>query len=325
MLSSPLSPETFQTLFPKAKNPFQPIFLTPLKGGANNRVFLAKAGALKFALKEYFSHPNDLRNRLHHEYAFLSYAWKNGIRNIPCPIEKNDTEKLGLYTFLEGSPATPSDVHSDSLDGVIQFFLQLNQKKESSLPNASEASFTFQEHVQLIEQRFLKLQGMSQDTPIDKEAYVLLQKELLPAWEKIKDSLPKEPPLSLEERCISPSDFGFHNVLMKDRHPFFIDFEYAGWDDPAKTICDFFLQPKIPVPLSFYPQIASAFSSVSSSPSTCLKRAELLFPIHRIKWCLIMLNTFCRIGKIRRDFSHSEELQAKEQQIAKVRKLLFMR
>ena len=42
---------------------------------------------------------------------------------------------------------------------------------------------------------------------------------------------------------IISSDFGFHNVINKNNKLFFIDFEYAGLDDPIKLICDFYCQP----------------------------------------------------------------------------------
>ena len=45
-----------------------------------------------------------------------------------------------------------------------------------------------------------------------------------------------------------PSDFGFHNAIYTDEGVKFIDFEFAGWDDPMKATIDFFLQPQLPVP-----------------------------------------------------------------------------
>ena len=42
---------------------------------------------------------------------------------------------------------------------------------------------------------------------------------------------------------MSPSDFGFHNVIKKKKKLFFFDFEYAGMDDPVKLISDFICQP----------------------------------------------------------------------------------
>src|SRR6185503_11886129 len=52
--------------------------------------------------------------------------------------------------------------------------------------------------------------------------------------------------LNLQPR-LSPSDFGYHNaVLADDETVRFFDFEYAGWDDPAKLVCDFFNQVEVP-------------------------------------------------------------------------------
>ena len=42
-----------------------------------------------------------------------------------------------------------------------------------------------------------------------------------------------------EERCISPSDFGLHNAIRTAADIRFIDFEFAGWDDPAKALVNF--------------------------------------------------------------------------------------
>ena len=59
-----------------------------------------------------------------------------------------------------------------------------------------------------------------------------------PNWIKTNNQT-EEPILGLD-KCLSPSDFGFHNVIVeKDKILRFIDFEYAGWDDPAKMVSDF--------------------------------------------------------------------------------------
>ena len=41
-------------------------------------------------------------------------------------------------------------------------------------------------------------------------------------------------------QVFSPSDFGFHNALLKDNGKLcFLDFEYFGRDDPVKLMADF--------------------------------------------------------------------------------------
>ena len=105
-------------------------------------------------------------------------------------------------------------------------------------------------------------------------------------------------------RCISPSDFGFHNALVQpDGKLFFIDFEYAGWDDPAKTLCDFYCQPELPVPRSTWNQFADAMAGLAADAILERQRQEELFPLYQVKWCCILLNEFTVDAARRREFA----------------------
>ena len=111
-------------------------------------------------------------------------------------------------------------------------------------------------------------------------------------------------PLRTDDRCLSPSDFGFHNaILANDGRLRFIDFEYAGWDDPSKLICDFFCQPAVPAPPQAFERFARAVVAEFPNPAIHLARARLLLPIYRVKWVCIMLNEFLPVGGSRRAFS----------------------
>jgi hypothetical protein len=74
----------------------------------------------------------------------------------------------------------------------------------------------------------------------------------------------------------------------------FIDFEYFGWDDPAKTVADFFLQPAVPVPreqrLPFFRAVAGFYGPGLE------RRLPLVYGYLSLKWCLIILNVFLRPG-----------------------------
>ena len=98
------------------------------------------------------------------------------------------------------------------------------------------------------------------------------------------------------QRVVSPSDFGFHNCLVTDAGLRFIDFEYAGWDDPAKMACDFFYQPEVPVPQPFLPGFIERVEAV----------VRLLLPVYGVKWCCIMLNEFLPMGDTRRAFARAD-------------------
>jgi hypothetical protein len=130
--------------------------------------------------------------------------------------------------------------------------------------------------------------------------------------------------LSRRDRCISPSDFGFHNALVDpEGHLRFIDFEYAGWDDPAKMVCDFFCQPAVPVPMDFYDKLVESVVSGLDRPDEHSQRISLLMPVYRVKWCCIMLNDFLPWGGDRRRFTRSGEgVQEKAEQLEKARRAL---
>ena len=94
-------------------------------------------------------------------------------------------------------------------------------------------------------------------TELDEE-YKNLAKELISHPDFKKE-------LKSDEKIISPSDFGLHNAkLNRDHRLTFFDFEYAGWDDPAKTIADFFAQPRFPAPLEEVDKLISTFSEIFS-------------------------------------------------------------
>ena len=128
--------------------------------------------------------------------------------------------------------------------------------------------------------------------------------------EKIRAAIAAESGSSVDDvlprtgRCLSPSDFGFHNALLAaNGRLHFFDFEYAGWDDPAKLACDFFCQPQIPVSETHWDQFVPLLDRALGCAGTLIQRARRLLPAYRIKWCCIMLNDFVRSEIARREFS----------------------
>src|SRR5260370_15342476 len=104
--------------------------------------------------------------------------------------------------------------------------------------------------------RVRRLESIEAEVGIDAEAAAFIHNDLTPAWKEIADSacrsarsarLSLDEPLARTSWRLSPSDFGFHNALRTgDGCTRFFDFEYAGWDDPARMVCDFFCQPAVP-------------------------------------------------------------------------------
>jgi len=270
--------------------------VTLLQGGANNRAYQVADDGRRVLLKAYFRHAQDTRDRLGAEWAFLRFAWDHGIRTVPEPLAQDPHHALGVYQFIEGKPPTAPDVLQ-----ALHFFRALNRHKSAAryLLKGSESSFSIVGHLGLVGRRVQRL--LEADLAADAAAFV--REELAPAWGRITrrvyDSrFELDAELPPQDRCISPSDFGFHNAIQQpDGRLIFIDFEYAGWDDPAKLVGDFFSQPKVPVSMQFYDEFVNAVAP------RLRPRIDLLLPVYRLKWCCILLNDLLPTSRARRVYA----------------------
>jgi len=298
--------------------------MTPLAGGANNRVYRIDAGGRTLVLKQYFHAPEDPRDRLGAEFSLSSFAWRNGVLCLPRPIAADFERRLGLYSFVDGRKLGPGEVDEAAVEQALAFALALDGLREHddshSLPTGSEAVFRLADHLALVEQRVRRLGRIDLDDALQADAARLVSQSLLPAWDRIAAraradaghaGIALDEELAAAERTISPSDFGFHNALRAaDGTIRFIDFEYAGWDDPAKLVGDFFNQIAVPVPRAFYARFADRFAAARPRPGLHRKRFDLLLPVYGVKWVCIMLNDFLPAGEKRRRFAAGEDRRA---------------
>jgi len=281
----------------------------PLSGGMNNKVFRISTQESDFLLKSYFCHPHDQRDRLGAEYAFLKFAKEFNIDCVPKTIVKNRRKQIALYQFIYGCGLTLGDVNAKNVELAVKFFFELNSYKDyesaRNLSDASEACFTFSDLFSRVKRRMNQLEMIS-----DSIAKKFISEKIRPAWqEALKFANGRlqtrmiDPNTVISKKMLSPSDFGFHNAILSNNNKlYFIDFEYAGWDGPSQIICDFFCQPKIPVPLKYYPIWLAKFQDQKDREIIDFSVRTLL-PIYRIKWCCILLNHFFIVGKERRKFS----------------------
>jgi hypothetical protein len=291
--------------------------LEPLAGGRNNRTYRVRTDAGDSLLKWYFSHHSDDRDRLGSEFDFCIFCWRHGLRQIPRPLSVDRAAGLGLYDFLAGRRLTSGDVTLEHHRQSIVFLQNINalrlEPDALSLANASEACFSLAAHAERIEQRIQRLTTIASNDDIDVEMIEFMRSNVQPAFERERaqlekwaahDNLDMRADLPSEDRCLSPSDFGFHNALLQDDGSLrFVDFEYAGWDDPAKLVGDFFCQIERPAVAAVFDDFLESVAQLSLRPQLVVQRSRHLFPLYQIKWCCIVLNEFLPTGGARRSFS----------------------
>jgi len=308
------------------------IKISPLREGGNNRLYRVETPDGNYVLKCYFQHPGDTRNRLDAEFTFATFAWRHGIHCIPEPLYRNDLTFCALFGLVEGKPLSSGEIGAEEISHAIDFFLDLNALRTHSdaltLANASESCFTLQEHILRIDERFDRLRTITISDELDRQCLEFVKSPLTAAWMLIRRRIESsvdysaDVPLKPTDRVISPSDFGFHNALRTKNELIFLDFEYAGWDDPAKVAGDFFSQVAVPVPTEFFTWVADAVSKATSEPEKMLQRIHLLLPLYRIKWCCILLNDFLPIDGARREFAQGGASEKRKEQLKKAQKLL---
>lgn len=302
------------------------VVLHPLPGGRNNRVFRVDSGAERYLLKVYFHVPEGGRDRLGAEYPFAELAWSAQVPGVAEPIGCDRRHHVALFAWIDGRRLDAAELTINQRDAAIDWLVSLNRAevradvRAASLGNAAESCFSLDEHLALVERRLHSLRSIDRATSPYDEALDFVERRLWPRFEAARERLLAlasedgiDPRALLEDasRCLSPSDFGFHNALYNDAsgQTWFVDFEYAGWDDPAKLVCDFFCQVDVPAPGDWRPEFERRLAPLC--PGIDLwRRVEGLLPLYRLKWCAIVLNSFLPAGAARRRFGGHEVTEA---------------
>jgi hypothetical protein len=302
------------------------VALESIDGGRNSRVYRLIAPSAVYAFKTYFRHASDSRARMDTEFQALRFLWDNGECAVPEPIAAAEGEDCAIYEWIEGEKI--EEPTEDQMREATSFIQRLHRfcKRPGAarLRPASEACFSGTALVDCLRSRLAPL--MERD---HAELSAFLRQELSPTVEKIcarshemmGDLFARELPAEL--RTLSPSDFGFHNALLRRGGSMvFLDLEYFGWDDPVKLIADFMLHPGMLVSPDRKCQFASA--TLREFPET-MERFEALFPLYGLKWCLILLNEFLPAHLARRRFagmSETEIAARQSEQLSKARTML---
>jgi thiamine kinase-like enzyme len=298
-----------------------------IRHGRNSQVFLIEEGNNKWVVKKYHQHAKDRRNRLENETLFLSYLKEIGVARVAEPIAVDVENNLGLFSYLPG--VVPESINDDIVHQASEFIRAINefrnQEEAKYLRDASDTSFSVISHLNLVKQRVNRLNQIVPSGPIQKEVLAFVRSSLVTSLDKIINDITNrysddelKQVLSHESRIISPSDFGVQNMLVENSTVHFLDFEYAGWDDPAKLICDFGCHPEIPVKNRYLQSFKDSFYSWLDDAEDSIHRSEILINLYRLRWCCIILNEFTAVGQERRAYAGEIKNYEKQYQKSKI-------
>jgi hypothetical protein len=284
----------------------------PCSGGGNNFLAVVTAGEERLIVKTYFYDPHDQRDRLGAEFGMLSFLWARGVRCVPEPVVSDPTQHFAIYRFIEGDAPRTGDLTTADLGHLVDLLGRMwelrTEPEARNLPSASDACLSLNDYAARIEDRVRRLTAaLDPEDALCREALQFLRGEFRECFDVQRSRLVrgKNPstPLSPHDRTLSPSDHGFHNALRRPEGWVFLDFEYAGWDDPAKMIADTCHQPRIPLSGALQAFFLDNMLTRLGSPAWLEERLRYVVPMTGLNWCLILLNEFIPLALRRRRFA----------------------
>jgi len=271
-------------------------------GGRNSRVYRVRCGTGDHAAKFYFGRTADGRDRSQIEYSAFDFLWRRGVRCIPQPLKCDPARQVAVYEFIEGEPVEASAVAAGDIDQLAALVRQLREiaadPASQTLGPAAEAFFSVNDVIGNIADRYHRMASLEVRSPSHDAMRQFLAADYEPAFSRLAEWARRhvehnDSPLPNERRTLSPSDMGFHNSLRRHNGKLvFLDFEYFGWDDPAKTLSDTLLHPRMRLPAGLQAYLAKRFSSIFDCDPSWRRRVEIVYPLFGLKWCMILLNEF---------------------------------
>ncbi|MBI2438269.1 MAG: hypothetical protein HYV36_05605, partial [Lentisphaerae bacterium] len=275
------------------------------------------------------------------------FLWKNGLRCIPEPLFADRARHIGLYQFVEGRRPRSREIVWSDVSQLIFLLTQMWRLRKrpgaAALPSGSDSSFSIAGFLANVEGRFRRAAralasacppaqarpGSSARASAPGEVLKFVQGELRSMLKAVRafieegariSRLDLKECLPLTQRALNPADHGFHNAL-RDRagRLTFLDFEYAGWDDPAQMIGNACLQPDVPIPATLQRRFIKVVVGALGNPANLAIRLRLLYPLFGLKWSLIMLNEFLPVSRERRHFAgkRPEDSERRGEQLRK--------
>jgi hypothetical protein len=268
--------------------------------GRNSRIYRVRRGAEWFAVKHYPPRHEDSRNRLKTEIEALAFMEHHGVAVVPRLLASDAERGYALLSWVEGDPVDSAD--ETDIEAAANFLANLHRlggvTEAQGQPAGAEACLSGVEIVAQLGRRLARLGNVAETDPalaqlVDEMAAWLFG-SVLPAVEAGYQPLGLSfaLPLPSRWRSLCPSDFGFHNAMRSAAGLTFVDFEYFGWDDPVKVICDFLLHPGMRLSEPLKRRFVAAALQVYGADPTFASRLPLLYPLFAVRWCLILLNEF---------------------------------
>ena len=269
-----------------------------IKGRGNSCLYKIKMDSgQEYAGKLYPDPTFDDKNRLAKETSAYRFLHSNKIKTVPENIWSDTNLNFGLFEWINGKEIV--EITNDHLNCAADFVASLAELSKHTnhdkFGQASASCLTGKMIEQQIRDRYATVHGYSD---LNSELRRFLENDFVHTFEEILSKSKKiwpgtfEIELSADYQLLSPSDFGFHNIMLTKDGLKFIDFEYFGWDDPVKLTCDFLLHPGMVLSVKQKTLWLESMEEIFSNDRKFSDRLRASYGLYGLCWGLIMLNIF---------------------------------
>ena len=219
------------------------------------------------------------------------------LKYTPKIISCDYDNKILVLSYLNGAKVQKKQ--AKYLPQIFDFLKKIQTKKfkyihKNKIIRSKEGCFCLNYHLKYSKKKIIHLKKNKKllvnsnfSYFINKlnNIYKLKEKNIL---DKYKITRLKKK-FNTKNLILSPSDFGFNNILIKSKKLFFLDFEYSGLDDPCQLCFDFIANPNTRFNNYEYKIFIYKFSQIFK-----IKNFEDIFndfiDFYYIKWSILIFN-----------------------------------
>ena len=276
-----------------------------LPGGINNWIYLIDLKGhdrKKIVIKIFPSNNREYKKRLNSEILFLQLAARRAAIFVPKVLHINKKLNFIIIEYLGSrshNPSVEAIVPINKVNSAITFYRLINReddyKVSQKFPLASESCTDIAQHHQLINKK-IEMLTVNHLPNEFKQRYTTVLVKLKKSWDFVSsisisaiESGLVENPIMPSKMQISPGDFGFHNTITSETQIKFLDFEFAGLDDPAKTLCDFLIHPGHSLNDKSHEKLLEGFA-INLSKIELGNRLLHTKNLYKVNWLIIILS-----------------------------------
>ena len=254
---------------------------TEIEGGRNSNIYKIAGEKQVYALKIYPESKG--RERIRRESYIYKIADKCLSKYTPRMIRESIEENWMLFSWINADRAKIFTLND--ISHICNFLEEINNTSkvtEEKTINAADACFA--RETTIIESIAVYANILNNSKRCISR---LNDKKVRSHWKEID-----------KQKIISPSDMGVHNTLRVNKGVKFIDFEYAGYDDLAKLVCDIVIHPEYKLNKKKEDYLINEIAKKGlTADEAWIKRYEDIKETRVCIWQTIMLRQYIRGDK----------------------------